>query len=235
MPTGGRRANLDEHLNALCYFLRNGGAWRALPGEFGNWFTIFQYFNRLSLAGFFDWLHEKLLLGDEAEVVFEDSTHCKVHQHANGSKDRAAEAVGRSRGGLNTKIHAVCDTLMRLAAKLILTGGNVSDHTAAPELTAELHDCVVGADKGYDSGKHRKDLRSRGCEPCIPSRSNVKDPEPYDEMLYRARHCIENFFQRLKVYRRVATRYEKTARMFLALTLCAVAATYEQFSLWGPM
>ena len=235
MPTGGRRADLDGHLNGLWYLLRNGCAWRALPDEFGNWFTIYQYFNRLSLHGFFDWLHEELLLGKDAGVVFEDSTHCKVHQHANGSKDRAQEAVGRSRGGLNTKIHAVCDALLRLAGKLVLTPGNVSDHTAAPELTADLHDCVVAGDKGFESRKHRADLRSRGCEPCIPSRSHTKCPEPYDEMLYRARHCIENLFQRLKVYRRVATRYEKTSRMFLALVLCSVAATYEQFHLWGPM
>jgi transposase len=102
-------------------------------------------------------------------------------------------------------------------------------------LTADLHDCVVTGDKGFDSRQHRNDLRSRGCEPCIPSRKNTKCPEPYDETLYRARHCIENLFQRLKVYRRVATRYEKTSRMFLALVLCSVAATYNQFSLWGSM
>ena len=235
MPTGGRKSALDTHLNGLWYLLLNGCAWRALPDDFGSWFTVYQYFNRLSLGGFFDWLHEQLLLGKDAEVVCEDSTHCKVHQHANGAKDRAGEAVGRSRGGLNTKIHAVCDALLRLAAKLVLTGGHVSDHTAAPALTATLHDCAVLGDKGYDSRKHRAELRRRGCEPCIPSRRNTRAPEPYDESLYRARHCIENLFQRIKVFRRVATRYEKTKRMFLALLLCCVAATYEKYQLWGPM
>ena len=131
--------------------------------------------------------------------------------------------------------HAVCDALLRLAGKLVLTGGNVSDFTAAPELTADLQDCVVSGDKGYDSREHRRDLRSRGCEPCIPSRKNTKCPEPCDESLYKARHCIENLFQRLKVYRRVATCYEKTSRMFLALVLWSVAATCDQFNLWGPM
>lgn len=235
MPTGGRQPAIDEHLNALWYLLLNGCAWRALADDFGRWFTIYQYFNRLSKAGFFDWLHERLLLGKDAEAVFEDSTHCKVHQHANGAKDRAEEAVGRSRGGLNTKIHACCDTLLRLSAKIVLTGGNISDHTAAPLLTAELRDCAVVGDKGYDSRKHRADLRHRGCEPCVPSRCNTRHPEPYDEMLYRARHCIENLFQRIKVFRRVATRYEKTKRMFLALMLCCIAATYEKFDLWRAM
>jgi transposase len=99
----------------------------------------------------------------------------------------------------------------------------------------DLHDCAVTGDKGYGSRKHRRDLRSRGCEPCIPSRKNTKCPEPYDESLYKARHCIENLFQRLKAYRRVATHYEKTSRMFLALALCSVAATCHQFNLWGLM
>jgi hypothetical protein len=62
---------------------------------------------------FFDWLYEQLLPGKDAEVVFEDSTHCKVHQRTNSSNDLAAQAVDRSRGRLNTKIHAVCDALLR--------------------------------------------------------------------------------------------------------------------------
>jgi transposase len=205
-----------------------------LPDCFGNWFTVFAYFNRLSHAGFFDWLHERLILGADEEAVFADSTHTKVHQHANGATERAAQAVGTSRGGLNTKIHAVSDALMRLAAKIRLTPGNVSDFTAAPELTGELRDCAVVEDKGYDSRQNRDTLRAQGCEPCIPSRSHNKAPEPYDNHLYRSRHCIENFFQRIKVFRRVATRYEKTCRMYLAAILLAVSATYEQFGLWEP-
>jgi len=233
--TGGRRATLDEHLNALWYLARNGCAWRALPAEFGNWFTIFQYFNRLSTDGFFDWLHDRLLLGAHEEVAFVDSTHCKVHQHANGAKDRAAEAVGTSRGGLNTKIHAACDALLRLCTPMVLTPGNVSDYTAAPEVSGGLRDCAVVEDKVYDSKENRRRLRAQGCEPCIPSRKNTKEPEPYDEHLYRSRHCIENLFQRIKAFRRVATRYEKTKRMFLAMLVFSVSATYEQFGLWNPM
>ena len=235
MHTGGLVAKIDEHLNGLWYWLVNGCTWRALPDCFGNWFTVFQYFNRLSHAGFFDWLHERLILGADEEVVYPDSTHAKVHQHANGGRGHEDKAVGPSRGGLNTKIHAVSDALMRLAAKIRLTPGNVSDHTIAPALTGALRDCAVVEDKGYDSRKNRSALRAQGCEPCIPSRRNTKAPEPYDQKLYRSRHCIENFFQRIKVYRRVATRYEKTCRMDLAAILLAVSATYEKFGLWNPL
>jgi transposase len=155
-------------------------------------------------------------LGAEAEVAFVDSTHCKVHQHANGATDRATEAVGTSRGELNTKIHAACDALLRLCTPMVLTPGNISDYTAAPEVSGPLRDCVVVEDKGYDSKENRERLRAQGCEPCVPSRKGTKEPESYDEHLYRSRHCIENLFQKLKVFRRVATRYEKTKRMILS-------------------
>ena len=144
-------------------------------------------------------------------------------------------AVGSSRGGLNTKLHLVADAAGRLAAPLILTAGNISDHTAAPDLTDGLRDTAAVADKGYDSKALRLRLRARGCEPCIPARSNTKCPEPYDETLYRSRHCIENVFQRIKVFRRVATRYDKTDRMFLLFVTVALSAVYEKDSLWSPM
>ena len=225
MHTGGRRANWDEHLNGLWYIMVNGGAWRALPNEFGYWLTVFQFFNRLSLAGFFDFLEGKMICGDEAEAVFYDSTHIKVHQHSNGPESLDSQAIGKSRGGLNTKLHMVVDILGRLAAPLVITPGNVSDHTAAPQLTGGLKDTAAVGDKGYDSKAHRDQLREQGCEPCIPARSNVKNPEPYDMELYKSRHAIENKFQRLKVFRRVAARFEKTRRMFFMFVILAISAT----------
>ena len=235
MPTGGRLAAVDEHLNAFWYMMLNAPAWRALPSEFGKWGTIFQYFTRLSLAGFFDFLEQRLICGNDAEAVFYDSTHHKVHQHSNGPGTAEDQAIGKSRGGLNTKLHMAVDTLGRLAAKLILTPGNISDHTVAPELTAELTDTAGVADKGYDSKKHRDQLRRQGCEPCIPARNNVKNPEAYDENLYGSRHCIENKFQRIKVFRRVASRYEKTKRMFFMFITVAILTTYDKNGITDPL
>jgi transposase len=206
-----------------------------LPGEFGRWSTVFQFFNRLSLAGFFVFLRTHLVRGQDAEAVFFDSTHCKVHQHAHGGKGLENRAVGSSRGGLNTKVHMAVDAAGRLAAPLILTAGNISDHTAAPALTESLRDTAAVADKGYDSKVLRDRLRTQGCEPCIPARSNTKCPEPYDKELYRSRHSIENIFQRIKVFRRVATRYDKTDRMFILFITVALSAIYEKDSLWSPM
>ena len=235
MHTGGRKGNWDEHLNGLWYLLLNGCAWRALPGEFGPWFTIYQFFNRLSHDGFFDFLEVEMVNGDKAEAAFYESTHIKVHQHSNGRGSPEDQAIGKSRGGANTKIHAAVDILGRLASCLVITPGNVSDHTVAPQLTRELKDTAAVGDKGYDSKAHRDQLRRLGCEPCIPSRSNVKIPEHYDKELYKSRHVIENKFQRIKVFRRVAARFEKTKRMFHAMLITSISATYEKDGLWGPM
>lgn len=118
MHTVGRVAATDEHLNALWYLLRNGCAWRALPSEFGPWPAIHQFFNRLSKEGYFEFLQGQLIVGQDAEAVFMDSTHGKVHQHANGPGSPDDQAIGKSPGGLNSKIHLIVDGLGRLAAPL---------------------------------------------------------------------------------------------------------------------
>ena len=90
----------------------------------------------------------------------------------------------------------------------------------------ELHDAhpakLLG-DKGYDSDEIRNDLAKRGIEPVIPPRSNRTTPIEYDRVAYRRRNPIERCVNRLKQFRRIATRYEKTARAYLSM-LCIAAA-----------
>jgi hypothetical protein len=81
--------------------------------------------------------------------VFYDSAHHKVHQHSNGQGTAENQSIGKSRGGLNTELHMAIDALGRLAAGIILTRGNISDHTVAPGLTADLRDTAGVGDKGY--------------------------------------------------------------------------------------
>ena len=89
-------------------------------------------------------------------------------------------------------------------------------------LTPEGAEAFIG-DKGYDSDAIRNDLAERGIEPVIPPRSNRKTPIDYDRQAYRRRNLIERCVNRLKQFRRIATRYEKTARAFLSM-LCIAAA-----------
>ena len=127
-----------------------------------------------------------------------------------------APAIGPSRGGRTTKIHALTDVVGRPFA-LILTLGNVSDVTIAPELLARAGGArFVLADKGYDADALRKVVRQSGAVPVIPGRVTRKRPVRYDRARYRDRHLIENAFCRLKDFRRVATRYDKFADNFLS-------------------
>ena len=87
-------------------------------------------------------------------------------------------------------------------------------------------ECVI-ADKAYDAQDRVIESLSKAGKTCvIPARSNRKEPRAYDEHLYKARHLIENFFARLKQYRAIATRYDKTARNFLGAIHLAAAVVW---------
>jgi transposase len=83
------------------------------------------------------------------------------------------------------------------------------------------------ADRGYDSNRFRAALAARGIEPCIPSTKSRKAPLPYDKLLYRQRHRIENMFGRLKDWRRVATRYDRCAHTFFSAICIAATVTFR--------
>ena len=100
--------------------------------------------------------------------------------------------------------------------KLVLTAGQESDISQGERLIEGVPIAVVIGDKGYDSRKLVRAIRARGAEAVIPSRSNRKQPRAYDRERYKDRNLAERLWGQLKQCRRVATRYEKTARNFLA-------------------
>jgi len=102
-----------------------------------------------------------------------------------------------------------------------ITAGNVHDAVEAPTLIEAARGRYFIADKAYDSDAIIQAIRAKGMTPIIPSRSNRKAPREHDAHAYKERHLVEFFFNRLKQYRRVATRYEKTARNFLGMVLLA--------------
>jgi transposase len=126
------------------------------------------------------------------------------------------EALGRSVGGHSTKIHAVCDAL-GLPVRFLLSGGEVHDSRMAQAMIDGLVAEHLLADKGYDSRNLVAAAEAAGMTVLIPSRSNSLEPRTYDPVIYRERNQIERLFNRLKNCRRVATRYEKTARNYLAM------------------
>lgn len=103
-----------------------------------------------------------------------------------------------------------------LPVRLLLTAGQESDISRGERLIAGVPFEVVIADKGYDSKKLVRAIRARGAEAVIPSLSNRKEQRAYDRERYKDRNLAERFWSKVKHCRRVATRYEKTARNFLA-------------------
>jgi transposase len=138
-------------------------------------------------------------------------------------KGEQNQAIGRSRGGRNTKIHAIADAKGRLLS-ILLTGGEAHDCPPAQRLIrrSKIAKKLLG-DKAYDSEELRLWLTARGTKPVVPNRSNRKQPFSFDRKSYKQRHRIENAFCRLKDFRRIATRYDRLARNFLA-SVCLVAA-----------
>ena len=116
---------------------------------------------------------------------------------------------------MTTKIHAIVDALGNPLA-IGLTGGQVHDITQAEALLAEVEPKALIADKGYDADGFIDALTVRRIEPVIPPKANRKSARPCDFSLYAERNLVERFFNALKQFRAIATRYEKTARNFLA-------------------
>jgi len=132
--------------------------------------------------------------------------------------------LGRSRGGLTTKIHLLCNQLGE-PLRFRLTGGQVNDCTQAIALLGDRKAEAVLADKGYDADAIVEHIEAMGAKAVIPPKSNRKQQREYDKDLYKKRNRIERCFSRLKQFRRFATRYDKNRicfQTFVALACSSV-------------
>jgi transposase len=132
--------------------------------------------------------------------------------------------IGLSRGGRNTKLHAVVDALGN-PVHLYLTPGNVNDCAVAIEVLSgvKFEGSTVMGDKAYGTLEIREYIESRGASYCIPPKSNTLNPWDCDFHHYKERHVVECFFNKLKQFRCVATRYDKLSRNFLSFAFLASA------------
>jgi transposase len=125
-----------------------------------------------------------------------------------------AQALGRSRGGFSTKIHIAVDALGN-PLRFILTGGECHESPHAAALIEGYSMQVLIADKGYDAVEFINTVIAAGVEAVIPPRVNRKEQREYDEHLYRERHLVECFINKIKHYRRVFARFEKLSKNYL--------------------
>ena len=155
--------------------------------------------------------------GADLQEVMLDGTIVRSHACASGyQKDGNAEqALGRSKGGFTTKIHAMVDALGN-PLKFILTGGNRNEIIKAEELIEDIQHTNIIADKAYDRDKFRQKITEQNCQHTIPPRRNRKIQHEYDEHVYIERHLIECFFGKLKQFRRVFSRFDKIKHAFQA-------------------
>ncbi|WSL73735.1 IS5 family transposase [Streptomyces sp. NBC_01723] len=260
--TGRPRVSDRQVINGMVYKIRTGISWRDLPERYGPWKTVYTRFRRYALDGVFARALQQVqaeadAAGDIDWLVQIDSTIVRAHQHA-AATGRKGEppagrtgdhALGRSRGGLTTKIHLACDGRGRPLA-ILLTPGQRHDSICARPLLERIHiprtgvgrprcrpDQVI-ADKAYSSRGFRAYLRKRGIAHTIPEKTDQRRhrhnrgrhggrPPAFDRHLYRRRNVVERCFNRLKGFRGIATRYEKTATSYEA------AVNLASFLLWA--
>jgi transposase len=217
----GRRCP-DERLRleAILWILRTGAPWRDLPPVFGPWQSVYGGFRRWSAAGLWAALLNTVsaAMRDDEHLMI-DSTAMRVHAHGAGPPGgQLAQAMGRSKASLSTKVHMACDAL-GYPLGFILTGANVSDFDQAKPLLRRWLTLGTHAimDKGYDSDAIRAFVNQQGGVAVIALHPSRSQKPAFDEHLYRERHRIENLFQRLKSFRRIATRYDKLVHCFAAM------------------
>lgn len=152
-----------------------------------------------------------------------DGSNIRAHQHAAGAiGGQERQALGRSRGGFGTKIHAKVDAF-GMPLRIRLTGGEKHESQQAVQLYASDYCEYLLADKAYDDGEFRDFLKDRGTIAVIPSKKNRLVEIPHDKHIYKERNFVERFFNRIKQFRRVATRYDKLAVTFMgAISIASI-------------
>nr|WP_221417642.1 IS5 family transposase [Microbacterium marinum] len=271
-PTGrkGRPfADARMTVEGIIYRYRCGIAWRHLPAVFGPWQTVWKWHRRMAGDGTWDRVLGDLTAQADALGLLDwsvsvDSTIARAHQHAtnvtrvtgapsnynNPCLEPPDHALGRSRGGLSTKIHHIVDG-NGLPLVIAVAPGQSGDAPTLIPLLAQLRvarptgrprtrpDAVRG-DKAYSSRAIRAHLRGRGIRAVIPEPVDQQGhrrrrgsaggrPVSYDQIDYRERNVIERSFVHLKQWRGLATRYDKLAIVYRAgVVLNAINAWTRQ-------
>ncbi|WJR26037.1 IS5-like element ISPsp10 family transposase [Pseudomonas mosselii] len=245
--TGRPRVDDRLMLNGVLWVLCSGATWRDMPERFGPWSTVYQRFRDWRNQGTFNKMLKRLHLKLNAQGQIDlttwciDSTAVRATRASAGAGKRGAEeptdhALGRSRGGLTTKIHMVSDA-RGIPLHFTLSGGHASDISHAQRLLDGVHipsnrgrprkRCRwLLADKGYDAESLRQYCDRYRMQPVIPLRDMKRRPKPglprlFDKPKYRQRNAIERLFGWLKEHRRLGTRYCKLAESFAAMVTLA--------------
>lgn len=207
---------------AMIFILRTGIPWRDLPFRFGPWGSVYTRWRRWCQRGLWARLLKVLSRQAQGRLRFLDASHIKVHQDgSNAAGGQQNQAIGRTKGGLNTKVSAWVDGLGRAVSLSLAPGQHADVCVAQTSPRPNLRGLITVADKGYDSDSFRAQLQRWGSRVCIPGRCHRRTAVAWHRGYYRRRHKIENLFQRLKRHRRIGTRYDKCDLYFLSFVQLA--------------
>ena len=208
-------------LNGIVWIARSGAPWRDLPERYGSWQTVYSRFRKWIEDGILDNIFRVLSLEAELTELSIDASIVQAHQHSAGAK----------KGGHQTKLDtAVVEPAQKSMVDaygypvyFMISKGQRNDiNYAIPLLDhVDTNGSNVLADRGYDSNKLIDYIYTHGGEPTIPSRKGAKFDRYCDWWLYKERHLVENYFLKLKAFRRIATRYDKLASTFLGIICIA--------------
>lgn len=206
---------LKRFIEAVYWIARTGAQWRMLPDKYGYWNAVFKRFNDWVKKNVWKDLMEFCVKEPDLEYVMIDSTIVRAHACSAGIGKQPVQGLGRSKGGFTSKIHAKVDALGN-PLKFSVTPGQESDFTQANFMLGATCKSYILCDKGYDSDAFRNQIIAQENIPVIPGRKGRKEQIEYDKHIYKERSLIENFFAKIKHYRRLFSRFDKSVESFMA-------------------
>ncbi len=217
-------------IEAVLWKLRAGAPWRELPECFGPYSTIFNRFNRWSKKACWRSIFHALNRDADNEWNSMDATVIKAHQHSKGAAGKSDEGIGKSIAGNTSKIHMLCDAHGN-PIDFVITGGQVHDSKVAATLIKACEAENLMADRAYHSSAIRQQCLEKGIQPIIPIKKNTVDELNlgFDSHLFKQRHVVENLFARLKHFRSIATRFDKTLINYSSMIFLACAYIWSKF------
>ena len=228
-PKGHGRQRVDglRALSGIIFINRNGLWWYDAPREYGPAKALCNRWKRWSDNRVFAGIMVGLAAeGTGPTTIMIYATSLTAHRTAGrlrAKKGGRGCQIGRTKGGMNTTLHAVTDAQCR-PIRCFMSAGQVSDYTGAAALLDTLpHADWFLADRGYDADWLRKVLQDRGIKACIHGRKSRKQAVKYDKHRYRRRNRIEIMFGHLRDWRRIAPRYDRCPETYLSAI--ALAAT----------